>query len=326
MMRRTGRAGFATVAAIFLTAILYLAGPTPAAADNARWGANYFPNVVLTTQDGVKVHFYDDVIKGKSVVIDLIYTSCVDSCPLETARLAQVQKMLGDRVGKDIFFYSISIDPKRDTPEAMKEYADTYHAGPGWLFLTGKKEDITQINKKLGFQDPIPGDRDGHSAHLLLGNEATGQWLHCRALDNPRFLAIMIGDWMNSWTSAKKMTSGQSYASAPAIKYDDHGKYIFFTQCAACHTIGGGESIGPDLKGLTKVRDPQWLKKIVQVPEELLDGGDPLANALLKKYKNVRMPNLHFDDATTNLLIAYMEKQSAVTTPATEAAMPEQPK
>src|ERR1051326_8188136 len=128
MMRRTGQAGFATVAAIFLIAILYLAvGPTPATADNARWGANYFPNVVLTTQDGVKVHFYDDVLKGKSVVIDLIYTSCLDSCPLETARLAQVQKMLGDRVGKEIFFYSISIDPKRDTPKVLKQYAKNYH-------------------------------------------------------------------------------------------------------------------------------------------------------------------------------------------------------
>src|SRR6476659_10122391 len=151
MMRRTGQAGFATVAAIFLTAILYLAaGPTPAAADNARWGANYFPNVVLTTQDGVKVHFYDDVIKGKSVVIDLIYTSCVDSCPLETAKLAQVQKLLGDRVGRDIFFYSISIDPKRDSPQKLKEYAKKFHTGPGWLFLTGRKQDIELIRKRLG--------------------------------------------------------------------------------------------------------------------------------------------------------------------------------
>src|SRR6476661_10741235 len=155
-MRRTGRAGFATVTAIFLTAILYLAaGPTPAAADNARWGANYFPNVVLTTQDGVKVHFYDDVLKGKSVVIDLIYTSCVDSCPLETARLAQVQRMLGDRVGKDIFFYSITIDPKNDTPAALKAYAEKFHAGPGWTFLTGKKEEIDFLSKKLGlYSDP----------------------------------------------------------------------------------------------------------------------------------------------------------------------------
>ena len=80
-------------------------GPAPASAyDNARWGAGYFPNVPLTTQDGATVHFYDDLIKGKIVAIDLIYTHCVDACPLETARLAQVQKMLGDRVGKDIFF------------------------------------------------------------------------------------------------------------------------------------------------------------------------------------------------------------------------------
>ena len=121
----------------------------------------------------------------------------------------------------------------------------------------------------------------------------------------------MIGDWMTSWRAEKPMTSNKSYAEATAIKFDDPGKYVFFTECAACHTIGGGESIGPDLRGLTKIRDPQWLRKIVQVPEELLDGGDPLANALLKKYKDVRMPNLHFDATTTDQLIGYMERQSA---------------
>ncbi|MGB7620739.1 MAG: SCO family protein, partial [Terriglobia bacterium] len=113
-----------------------------ASANNSRWGANYFPNVPLITQDGKTVHFYDDLLKGKLVAIDLIYTHCKDACPLETARLAQVQKMLGDRVGKDIFFYSISIDPKRDTPEVLKEYAEKFHVGPGWTFLTGKEEDI----------------------------------------------------------------------------------------------------------------------------------------------------------------------------------------
>lgn len=326
-LRPKSWASLAGVAVMVLACIILISfDPASATAYEKPWGANYFPNVELTDQYGHKLHFYDDLLKGKIVAIEQFYTHCIDICPLETARLVQVQKMLGDRVGKDIFFYSISIDPKRDTPEAMKEYADTYHAGPGWLFLTGKKEDIALINKKLGFQDPVPGDRDGHSPHLLLGNEATGQWQRNNALDNARYLAIMIGDWMNNWTSAKKMSSGQSYANAPAIKYDDHGKYVFFTQCAACHTIGGGESIGPDLKGLTKIRDPQWLKKIVQVPEELLDGGDPLANALLKKYKNVRMPNLHFDDSTTDLLISYMEKQSAAPAPATETPTTEQPR
>jgi protein SCO1/2 len=121
------------------------------------------------------------------------------------------------------------------------------------------------------------------------------------------------------------MTSGKSYAESPAIKYDDHGKYIFFTQCAACHTIGGGESIGPDLKGLTKIRDPEWLKKIIRVPETLLDEGDPLANALLRKYKSVRMPNLHLDGEATDLLISYMEKQSAIVSDAAVSKQ-EQPK
>jgi protein SCO1/2 len=282
-------------------------GPVQA---DSRWGANYFPNVELTDQNGKVHHFYDDLLKGKIVVIEQFYTHCVDICPLETARLVQVQKMLGDRVGKDIFFYSISIDPKRDTPEVMKDYAEKYHAGPGWLFLTGKKEDIDAISKKLGFQEPQPGDRDGHSPHLLLGNEATGQWLRNNALDNPRFMATMIGDWMSSWRGAKPMTASQSYVEAGAITGYDAGKYLFFTQCAPCHTIGGGESIGPDLRGVTRTRDPQWLRKIVQTPESLLDSGDPLANALLKKY-SVRMPNLHFDNAATDSLIGYMDRQSA---------------
>src|SRR4029077_3148619 len=105
-------------------------------ADSNRKGAAYFSNVELITQDGKKVRFYDDLLKGKIVVIDLFYTQCLDSCPLETARLAQVQRMLGDRVGRDIYFYSISIDPWRDTPAQLKAYAEKYRIGPGWLFLT----------------------------------------------------------------------------------------------------------------------------------------------------------------------------------------------
>src|SRR6516162_10445469 len=117
---------------VFMTAALLLARLV--AADDAD--RSHFPNVELITQDGKKVHFYDDLIKGKIVAIDLIYTTCQYSCPLETARLAQVQKILGDRVGKDIFFYSITIDPKNDTPAVLKAYAKKFHAGPGWTFLT----------------------------------------------------------------------------------------------------------------------------------------------------------------------------------------------
>src|SRR5215467_6592973 len=204
-MRRKRQARLAPAIASFLIVIFLIsAGSTPAAADNSRWGANYFPNVILTTQDGTKVRFYDDVLKGKIVVIDLIYTHCVDACPLETARLAQVQKMLGDRIGKDIFFYSISIDPNRDTPKVLKEYAEKYHAGPGWTFLTGKKSDIDLISKKLGlYSEPDPSNRDGHTPSVLVGNEPSGQWIRNSATDNPRFLANMIGGWLDNWKTAK---------------------------------------------------------------------------------------------------------------------------
>ncbi|HEY4676423.1 MAG TPA: SCO family protein [Candidatus Angelobacter sp.] len=121
----------------------------PVAAED-HYGAKYFTNLRLTTQDGKTIHFYDDVLKGKIVAINLIYTNCEYSCPLETARMAQVQKILGDRVGKDIFFYSITIDPERDTPQVLKSYAEKFHAGPGWTFLTGKKEDLDLISRKLG--------------------------------------------------------------------------------------------------------------------------------------------------------------------------------
>ena len=90
--------------------------PWPAQA--GRWGKDYVPNVPVVTQDGKTLNFYDDLIKDKIVVFSFIYTSCKDICPLATARLAEVQDKLGDRIGRDIFFYSISIDPEHDTPSA----------------------------------------------------------------------------------------------------------------------------------------------------------------------------------------------------------------
>src|ERR1700733_16237716 len=119
-------AGFTAITAIFITAIFFFTITSSPAVASARWGANYFPNVTLTTQDGNKVHFYDDLIKGKIVVIDLIYTHCVDACPLETARLAQVQKMLGDRVGKDIFFLFVHIYPSTYTARGAKTFGRQY--------------------------------------------------------------------------------------------------------------------------------------------------------------------------------------------------------
>jgi protein SCO1 len=285
------------------------AAETPAAT-GTRYGANYFPNVALTTQDGETVHFYDDLLKDKVVAITLIYTHCLDNCPLETARMAQVQKLLGDRMGKDIFFYSISIDPKRDTPEVLKAYAQKFHAGPGWLFLTGKEQDIELISKKLGlYSAPDPSDRDGHMPTLLIGDVASGQWKKNSAMDNPSFLALKMTELMDGY-NRKVDVSKKSYADVPKLTFSN-GQYLFSTRCSACHTIGKGESIGPDLLGVAGARDRAWLKRFIAVPDQMMAEKDPLATALFKKYKEVVMPNLRLPEEDVNSLIAYIEAQTA---------------
>jgi protein SCO1/2 len=295
-----------TLCSVLLVAGWIIVHTTSASADSHR-GAEYFTNTTLTTQDGQKVHFYDDLLKGKIVAINLIYTNCEYSCPLETARLAQVQKLLGDRVGKDIFFYSISIDPVRDTPAALKAYAAKFHAGPGWTFLTGKKEDIDLLSKKLGlYSDPRLSGKDGHTPHLLIGNEATGQWMRDSASDNPKFLANLIGNVMSSWRNASTAPPKKSYSEATPIDLSNTGKYLFTKECAACHTIGHGDKIGPDLLGVTNVRDPVWLRRYIHEPDKMIAEKDPIAVELFSKYKEVRMPNLRVGDADMDALINFL--------------------
>src|SRR6267378_7181665 len=97
---------------------------------------------------------------------------------------------------QDVFFYSISIDPKHDTPEVLNAYAERFHVGPGWLFLTGKEEDIRLVTKKLGLSALTDAwSRDGHQPTLMVGNEATGEWMRNSAIENPKFLATMMSDF-----------------------------------------------------------------------------------------------------------------------------------
>lgn len=295
---------------VFAVLTSLTASLTCAANNGSPWGANYFPNVHLVTQDGKTVHFYSDLLKGKMVVINFIYTKCRDSCPMETAKLAQVQRLLGDRVGRDVFFYSISIDPERDTPAELKEYADKFHAKPGWLFLTGEKSDIEVIRKKLG-QAARPGENGltGHSTSVTLGNEETGQWMQDSALDDPSYMAVMIGDWLSSW---RHQTQAPSYAEAHTVDAD-RGAYLFRTRCAACHTVGRGDSVGPDLLGVSRVRDHDWLARFIATPDKMVADGDPVATSLYAKYRQVQMPNLRLGDPDVAALIRYLDAQTAKT-------------
>jgi protein SCO1 len=299
----------AAMGALLLASAVLSAGGAWAAPEGSPWGANYFPNVPLVTQDGDTVRFYDDLLKGKTVVVNFIYTNCAEACGLETARLVQVQKLLGDRVGRDIFMYSISVDPQRDTPVALKAYANKFHTGPGWFFLTGKKTDVDLISKKFGLNISVDsGNRNDHSTSLMIGNETTGQWIKNSALDDPQYLATMIGDWMSNWKNRKPV---RSYAEVRRLTGQDKGQYLFRTRCSACHTLGQGDALGPDLAGVTGQRERAWLARYLAAPDRMLAEGDPIATALHARYGNIAMPNLHLDAAEVAALLTYLQTQSA---------------
>jgi protein SCO1 len=270
------------------------------------YGADYFPNVPLTTQDGATVRFYDDLLKGKTVAINVIFTQCQDVCPLETAKLRELQKILGDKVGKDIYFYSISIDPKNDTPQVLKAYANRFEVGPGWLFLTGKPDDIKLITKKLGLMMTRDnGPRENHSSFLMVGKEPTGQWMKNSATDNPRFLAAT----METFLGWKSVQPAPGYAQARPLSMTN-GQQVFQNTCASCHTLGQGDKIGPDLMGVTERRERNWLTRYILLPDEVLASGDATAVALFKKYKKVPMPNLGLAKDEVKDVLSYIEAQT----------------
>jgi len=155
----------------------------------------HFPNVALTTHHGKQVRFYDDLLRDKIVTINFMYTGCKDACPLTTAHLVQVQKLLGERVGRDVFMYSLTIDPKNDTPAVLKKFAEKFHTGPGWLFLTGKDDDLELLRVKLGFIDPDPEvdkNRANHIGTVEYGNEPLMLWGACPGLAHPEWIAKEI--------------------------------------------------------------------------------------------------------------------------------------
>ena len=168
------------------------ATPAPAAAtpdgvpSASEASAKYFPNNTLLTQDGRAVRFYDDMLKGKVVLINFMFTTCTGVCSPMTANLAKVQSHLGERVGKDVFMISLTVDPTVDTPDALRAFAAKHKAGPGWHFLTGKKEDVDWVLYKLGGYTP---DKAAHSGVLLIGNEATSEWVKTAAMRNPAEIA-----------------------------------------------------------------------------------------------------------------------------------------
>jgi len=294
------------VTPFLLGGALLLMGSSNAA---ASMNAKYYPNVPLINQDGQTLRFYDDVIKGKVVTINFMYANCGDSCPLETAKLLEVQKMLGEHAGKNVHMYSITVDPDRDTPEVLEAYMEKFNVGPGWQFLTGKKEDIDLIRKKLGMYLEGENELKDHAISFLIGNEVTGRWVKRTPFDVPEALVSLLLGRMQT-RSLLSTISSRDYASVPKKAASRPGEDLFITRCTVCHTIGGGRKVGPDLLGMAENLDRNWLIRWLMEPDVMLKEKDPLATALFEQYNQVPMPNLRLSEKDAIDLISFMLVES----------------
>jgi protein SCO1 len=147
---------------------------TPTAAQSAGSSAEkYFTDVVLLNQDGEKMRFYTDLLQGKTVIINSFFATCQGSCLPITRNLEKVQEALGERLGTDARIISISVDPTVDTPAELKAFGKKFHARPGWYFLTGSKENVEFVLKKIG---QFVTDKQDHYNIIIVGNERTGLW------------------------------------------------------------------------------------------------------------------------------------------------------
>ncbi len=153
------------------------------------------PNILLLTQENKQVRFYDDLVKGKTVLVNFIYTGCEKSCSPTTANLARMHGLLGDRIGRDLVLLSISLDPTVDRPAKLKEYAARFGKFQGWYFLTGNEIDIDNLRRRLGLYDldsVLDADKTQHAGIVVIGNDMTNRWSSMPALMDPRQLAQTV--------------------------------------------------------------------------------------------------------------------------------------
>lgn len=142
--------------------------------------AGFLPNVPLVAHTGERVRFYDDLVRERTILFNFFLVGCTEGrCPVAIANLRKVQDLLGDRMGRDVFFYSITLQPEMDTPQVLKEYAEAFEVKPGWLFLTGKPADIDRLRRAQGFADADPErdkDLSNHIGMARYGNDRLERW------------------------------------------------------------------------------------------------------------------------------------------------------
>jgi protein SCO1/2 len=158
----------------------------------------HLPNLPMITHEGKRVLFYDDLVKDKVVTLNFFFANCEELCPLVTANLAKVEKLLGDQVGRDIYMYSFTLKPEEDNVQVIRDYRKKYGAGPGWTFLTAKPDDMEKLRRAIGFTYPDPAidkDKTQHIGNIRYGNEPLMYWAACPGMAHAKFLAETL-EWI----------------------------------------------------------------------------------------------------------------------------------
>ena len=173
--------------AVATSAIPQATSSAPQGADKQERSRSYFGDEVLLDQDGVSHRFFSDLLSGRVVLINVIFTNCKDACPLQTQRLQSVRRQLGERFGSEIVFLSLSVDPKRDNPAVLKKFAAKQNADvPGWRFLVAEEAVMAAVLGRLG---QWTNDPTNHRTLLIAGNASQAHWLKLRPDSPPERIA-----------------------------------------------------------------------------------------------------------------------------------------
>lgn len=224
------------VTAALLCGLAFQAGaqPAPAARQPALAGRQpSWPDVEVVDQDGRQAHFYSDLVRGKRVAINFVFTTCTTICPPMGANFERLQALLGARAGADVRLLSISIDPATDTPERLKAWGARFHAGPGWTLLTGSKVELDRLLKAMGV---FTADRASHAPVLLLGDDRTGRWTRAYGLAPPAKIVELLDG-----------LSAAAATNAPAEQGQESAAHHYFTDVELIDQDGKPHRLYSDL-------------------------------------------------------------------------------
>ncbi len=163
--------------------------PAPAPATNSNsFSSTKIPDAPVLDQNGKPLNFYSDLIKGKTVAINFVFTTCTTICPPLTATFRRVQQDAAAR-GLAVQLISVSVDPTTDTPERLRDFAAKFKAEPGWTFVTGDRAQIDSVLQALG---AAVSNKNDHTPMILIGNDASDYWTRAYGLTSPTKIVELI--------------------------------------------------------------------------------------------------------------------------------------